>query len=494
MSSFIAPAPLEPPGPASPPSEASPETYGSPVTPSLLENTQIDCIICLSTLPHDSVPDIGEFVAVARLVPCHHVMHDPCLKSWTERANTCPICRVNFNEVALLPYVTGPVLSTYEVEDKTQRVAHEGADVPPDALSFLPAPQRHLETAQTLFNEETAQQLEWELAWRDLDAELQYQWYALDFDEEPEHELAIQSRRSQRMNRRRAVAAAQAGPGRSAFETQPNAWAIPTTRPRTTFPHLEPSITKEESDSWKMMEIAVQMEKEEQANKRSRSPASETAMLAKFGVNLNTETPRDERKYKRPRTKRDSQLQSERSNQASTAASTSAVSTLTASTSEASHPPATTDPGSPPLPAGLFTSILEGITKSKEVPIVSAEDIDFDIRGRDLTRMRPISPAPTARSRSPPALSSPMALSSPHASCPSSPTIRGKQMQIPMYTGPRTPAVSPERLPPGMMLHIERRKPWESPRAPVSPPVSPPDTTVFSGTIQTESSETRKQS
>ncbi|KAF2876019.1 hypothetical protein BDV95DRAFT_603396 [Massariosphaeria phaeospora] len=34
---------------------------------------------------------------VAHLLPCGQNLHNECLKPWVERANSCPICRVNFN-------------------------------------------------------------------------------------------------------------------------------------------------------------------------------------------------------------------------------------------------------------------------------------------------------------------------------------------------------------------------------------------------------------
>ena len=38
---------------------------------------------------------------IAHLLPCGHNLHDECLKPWVERANSCPICRQNFNQVEL---------------------------------------------------------------------------------------------------------------------------------------------------------------------------------------------------------------------------------------------------------------------------------------------------------------------------------------------------------------------------------------------------------
>ena len=38
---------------------------------------------------------------IAHLLPCGHNLHDDCLRPWVERANSCPICRQNFNQVEL---------------------------------------------------------------------------------------------------------------------------------------------------------------------------------------------------------------------------------------------------------------------------------------------------------------------------------------------------------------------------------------------------------
>jgi hypothetical protein len=44
---------------------------------------------------------------IAHLLPCHHYLHDVCLKPWVERANSCPVCRQTFNVVEVTASVKG---------------------------------------------------------------------------------------------------------------------------------------------------------------------------------------------------------------------------------------------------------------------------------------------------------------------------------------------------------------------------------------------------
>ncbi|KAL2258096.1 hypothetical protein VTK26DRAFT_8732 [Humicola hyalothermophila] len=57
---------------------------------------------------------------VAEISTCGHVLHDACLSEWTEKANSCPICRQTFNVVTVREKVGGKYLSTRRVEDKKQ--------------------------------------------------------------------------------------------------------------------------------------------------------------------------------------------------------------------------------------------------------------------------------------------------------------------------------------------------------------------------------------
>ncbi|CZR66901.1 uncharacterized protein PAC_16802 [Phialocephala subalpina] len=68
--------------------------------------------------PHPSKTTNNEPIALIK--PCNHVLHDECLRAWSQKANSCPICRQTFNLVEVLDKVGGTVLSEYEVEDKKQ--------------------------------------------------------------------------------------------------------------------------------------------------------------------------------------------------------------------------------------------------------------------------------------------------------------------------------------------------------------------------------------
>ena len=55
-----------------------------------------------------SVPsNVMQLELIAHLLPCGHNLHDECLKPWVERANSCPICRQNFNQVNLSAVIGG---------------------------------------------------------------------------------------------------------------------------------------------------------------------------------------------------------------------------------------------------------------------------------------------------------------------------------------------------------------------------------------------------
>lgn len=48
---------------------------------------------------------------IAHIPSCGHSLHNDCLKPWVERANSCPICRQNFNVVELKRRLNGTSLT-----------------------------------------------------------------------------------------------------------------------------------------------------------------------------------------------------------------------------------------------------------------------------------------------------------------------------------------------------------------------------------------------
>ncbi len=101
------------------------------------------CIVCLEDL--DAVPDASvhdyhrdvaatsaelpilhpsntnDHLAIAVIKPCNHVLHDECLREWSQKANSCPICRHAFNLVEVLDKVGGmfPPYPSYILHDRT---------------------------------------------------------------------------------------------------------------------------------------------------------------------------------------------------------------------------------------------------------------------------------------------------------------------------------------------------------------------------------------
>ena len=90
------------------------------------------CIVCLEDLDvvpdpsvHDDLRDAGAVAAptedlptphpsttaiqlpIALIKPCNHVLHDECLREWSQKANSCPICRHTFNLIEVLDKVGG---------------------------------------------------------------------------------------------------------------------------------------------------------------------------------------------------------------------------------------------------------------------------------------------------------------------------------------------------------------------------------------------------
>ncbi|KAH6849974.1 hypothetical protein B0I37DRAFT_101791 [Chaetomium sp. MPI-CAGE-AT-0009] len=68
----------------------------------------------------ENAPENTNHENVAKIEVCGHMLHDACLREWTEKANSCPICRQTFHTVTVYDKVGGKSLSTRKVEDKKQ--------------------------------------------------------------------------------------------------------------------------------------------------------------------------------------------------------------------------------------------------------------------------------------------------------------------------------------------------------------------------------------
>lgn len=52
----------------------------------------------------------GEDNNIAIIQVCGHILHDSCLKAWTVKANSCPICRQTFHNVQVYDQIGGKLL------------------------------------------------------------------------------------------------------------------------------------------------------------------------------------------------------------------------------------------------------------------------------------------------------------------------------------------------------------------------------------------------
>ncbi|CDK25957.1 unnamed protein product [Kuraishia capsulata CBS 1993] len=93
-----------------------------------LEEAEV-CAICLDDLPgadHEVARATRQTQCLARTTPCGHYYHDFCIKSWAERANSCPKCRSVFNLIEVVS--NGSILDKIKVEDKKLPVEFNAED------------------------------------------------------------------------------------------------------------------------------------------------------------------------------------------------------------------------------------------------------------------------------------------------------------------------------------------------------------------------------
>ncbi|OAA54133.1 phd and ring finger domain protein [Niveomyces insectorum RCEF 264] len=96
--------------------------FSTPTAPQPPPSTRKDAAVAADDLsPHAGHTESShddDHVAVIHI--CGHTLHDTCLREWTAKANSCPICRQSFHLVNVYDKIGGTLLSTYTVEDKKQ--------------------------------------------------------------------------------------------------------------------------------------------------------------------------------------------------------------------------------------------------------------------------------------------------------------------------------------------------------------------------------------
>lgn len=75
-----------------------------------------------ATTAHNNNADAQQLLAVIKT--CGHILHDSCLKEWIQKANSCPICRQQFNLVEVHSNTTG----TYTT------LAHNATIIPENSI------------------------------------------------------------------------------------------------------------------------------------------------------------------------------------------------------------------------------------------------------------------------------------------------------------------------------------------------------------------------
>ncbi|KAH8889298.1 hypothetical protein GQ53DRAFT_795351 [Thozetella sp. PMI_491] len=111
-------APPEPPSTNSPAIASSVEPGLSQRQPATAVDADTDPVAARPTRITTVQPEIHE--NIAQIEACGHVLHEICLKEWSTKANSCPICRQIFHVVQVYDKLGGTLLSTFHVEDKKQ--------------------------------------------------------------------------------------------------------------------------------------------------------------------------------------------------------------------------------------------------------------------------------------------------------------------------------------------------------------------------------------
>ncbi|SCU80847.1 LADA_0B09846g1_1 [Lachancea dasiensis] len=83
------------------------------------------CIVCMEDLNFLHAEHATTHKLKAKRLPCNHILHLGCLKSWMERSQTCPICRVSvFDEKGNV------ARSTHRFSESQAAIPTENRDLP----------------------------------------------------------------------------------------------------------------------------------------------------------------------------------------------------------------------------------------------------------------------------------------------------------------------------------------------------------------------------
>ncbi|GAW24283.1 hypothetical protein ANO14919_138660 [Xylariales sp. No.14919] len=104
-------------------SKTAPTTNRDGTTPPSSSHTHDDIgsnntTVTITTTTKSPRTNDNDNIAVIQI--CGHVLHDSCLREWTGKANSCPICRQAFHLVHVYDKVGGTLITSYKVEDKKQ--------------------------------------------------------------------------------------------------------------------------------------------------------------------------------------------------------------------------------------------------------------------------------------------------------------------------------------------------------------------------------------
>ncbi|MGH0183224.1 UNVERIFIED_CONTAM: hypothetical protein FKN15_011504 [Acipenser sinensis] len=97
-------------------------------TPEELQATDNVCIICRE-----------EMLTGAKRLPCNHIFHSSCLRSWFQRQQTCPTCRMDVLRAALPNQTQAPPPAQQQAPPPPQhQPAPPPANRPPNAAQTPP--------------------------------------------------------------------------------------------------------------------------------------------------------------------------------------------------------------------------------------------------------------------------------------------------------------------------------------------------------------------